>query len=185
MSCYSLYYPDDDPPELSGSSEVVKSAPLIMDDQPVEPDEGEYFSEDEEKIIDYNFRYPTIVKAVIKQTGYSFEEFKERYMDFRDASSEVSGFIYYSETHEFAIENRTVIIEMLDDMADNLGEDVTEMVANFGVFGNSYMDKGDRKDLRCFLEEGTPAQGTITNVMAWFALEEVTGYMEIYVEEQE
>lgn len=47
------------------------------------------------------------------------------------------------------------------------------MVANFGVFRNSPMDNDDRKDLYKYIGGGRPEQGTITNVMAWFALEEV------------
>ena len=36
----------------------------------------------------------------------------------------------------------------------------------------------DKKDLYKFLSGGKPEQGTITNVMAWFALEEVNRMFE-------
>ena len=58
-------------------------------------------------------------------------------------------------------------------MADQLGEDPVSMVANFGVFRNSPMDSQDKKDLYKYISLGNPDQGTITNVMAWFAAEEV------------
>lgn len=84
-----------------------------------------------------------------------------------------SGFIYYSETHDFAMKNRRLIVELLEDSADCLGEDVVSMVSNFGIFRNSPMDADDKRDLYKYLGGGRPEQGAITNVMAWFAAEEV------------
>lgn len=84
-----------------------------------------------------------------------------------------NGFIYYSDTHKFAIRHRKTIVQMLESMAEDLGEDVVSMVAGFGVFRNSPMDNQDKKDLYKYLSGGKPEQGTITNVMAWFAAEEV------------
>ena len=69
--------------------------------------------------------------------------------------------------------NRKQIIELLEQQAEELGEEVVEMVSNFGVFRNSKMDNEDRKDLYKYLGGGRPEQGTITNVMAWYAAEEV------------
>ena len=62
---------------------------------------------------------------------------------------------------------------MLEEMADQLGEDVVSMVGGFGVFKKSPMDKEDKKDLYRYLAGVNPDQGAITNVMAWFAAEEV------------
>lgn len=87
-----------------------------------------------------------------------------------------NGFIYYSETHKFAIDNRKLIVELLEESADQLGEEVVEMVSHFGIFRNNPMDKDDRKDLYCYLGGGKVNQGAITNVMAWFAAEEVSRY---------
>lgn len=87
-----------------------------------------------------------------------------------------SGFVYYSETHSFAIKNRKLITELLEQSADELGVDAVSMVASFGVFRNSSMDNEDRKDLYKYLGGGKPNQGAITNVMAWFAAEEVARY---------
>lgn len=84
-----------------------------------------------------------------------------------------NGFIYYSDTHNFAMRYRNDIVAMLEDSANMLGEDITSMVSNFGVFKNNPMDAEDRKDLYKYLGGGRPQQGTITNVMAWFAAEEV------------
>lgn len=84
-----------------------------------------------------------------------------------------SGFIYYSETHEFAIKNRKLIRELLEETADQLGEDVVSMVSNFDVFRNNPMNKEDKRILYKYLGGSKPKQGAITNVMAWFAAEEV------------
>jgi hypothetical protein len=62
---------------------------------------------------------------------------------------------------------------MLEQMADDLGEDVVQMVSGFGVFRGSPMDSEDKKDLYRYLGMGRCEQGSITNVMAWFAAEEV------------
>jgi len=86
-----------------------------------------------------------------------------------------SGFIYYSDTHQFAMKNRTAICKLLEETASQLGDgDVVQMVSGFGVFRNSPMDTEDKKDLYKYLGGGRPQQGTITNLMAWFAAEEVS-----------
>jgi len=69
--------------------------------------------------------------------------------------------------------HRKDIIKLLNDQADQMGEEVVKMVSGFGVFRNSPMDNEDRQDLYRFLGMGKCEQGTITNLMAWFAAEEV------------
>ena len=89
------------------------------------------------------------------------------------ANAGYGGFIYCSETHTFTIRYRKYIIMLLEDTAEQMGQNIEEMVAGFGVFRKSNMDLQDRRDLYKLLGGGKPSQGTITNVMAWFALEEV------------
>lgn len=115
-----------------------------------------------------------LIKAVVNQFG-GWQSFKESAEDVSNHGIDggFGGFIYYSETHEFAMKNRKLIVELLEEIADSLGDDVVSMVAKFGVFRQSEMDAEDRKDLYKFLGGGRPTQGTITNVMAWFAAEEV------------
>ena len=109
-----------------------------------------------------------LISAVIKQIGDV-----ESLDGLRDAQAGYPGFTWYTDTHEFAIKNRIEIVKMLEDMADQMGEDVVTMVKGFGVFQNCPADKQDLKDLYIYLGGGKPEQGPITNVMAWFALEEV------------
>ena len=89
------------------------------------------------------------------------------------ANAGYGGFIYYSETHAFTIRYRKYIVMLLEDTADQIDQSIEEMVAGFRTFRKSKMDLQDRRDLYKLLGGGKPSQGTITNVMAWFALEEV------------
>lgn len=113
-------------------------------------------------------------KAVLKQIGVSKKEFVKNISDYRDASAGISGFIYYSETHEFTMRNQTAIIELLEEMASDFGQEVGEMVAGFGVF-RGQMDYEDKKDLYAFLSGSKNIeQGTVTNVLAWLCVEHLT-----------
>jgi hypothetical protein len=110
-------------------------------------------------------------KRILKQIGISKKEFQKNVTDYQDASSGISGFIYYSETHEFSLKNQSLIVDLLNDVADDLGENVVDMVSNFGIFRNG-IDNDEKKDLYNFLGGNKKIkQGSITNVMAWFCVE--------------
>lgn len=117
--------------------------------------------------------YKKLIQAVINQLGG---------MDYigqiRSAEDGYPGFTYYADTHKFAMKNRAQIVQLLQDTADQLGEEVVSMVKNFGVFRNNPADNDDLQDLYRFLGGGRPKQGIITNIMAWFALEEVNRMFE-------
>lgn len=131
-----------------------------------------------------NTNHRVLIEAVIEQLGYDpaeeNEELTGTLSDIRSHGIDggYSGFIYYTDTHKFAIDNRKQIVALLDEMADDMGIEVNDMVAGFGVFRNSPMDKEDKRDLRNYLGGGPVEQGTITNVMAWFAAEEVARMFE-------
>jgi hypothetical protein len=121
------------------------------------------------QVLSENSDYRVLINAVISNIGM------DSVMDVVNHGIDggFSGFIYYSETHKFAMQYRKLICQMLEQMADDMGEDVVKMVSGFGVFRNSPMDQDDKKDLYKYIGGGRPEQGTITNVMAWFAAEEV------------
>ena len=77
------------------------------------------------------------------------------------------------KTHDFAMKHRKQIIALLTEQAESLGDEIISMVANFGVFRHSKMNNEDRMDLYKYIGGGKCEQGTITNLMAWFAAEEV------------
>ena len=82
------------------------------------------------------------------------------------------GFTHFADTHKFAMYYRKAIIVMLEELADELGKDVASTVSSFGVF-RKRMHEDDRRDLHLYLGGGKPKYRQITNLMAWFAAEEV------------
>lgn len=121
------------------------------------------------QVLAENSDYKALINAVVKRIGIdSVEDVTNFGID-----GGFSGFIYYVDTHKFAMKHRNTIIQMLEEQADSIGEEVVEMVSHFGVFHNSKMDSDDRKDLYRYLGGGKCEQSTITNLMAWFAAEEV------------
>lgn len=121
------------------------------------------------QVIQENSDYKVLINAVISRIGMEMVNDVNNH----GIQGGFAGFTYYSDTHKFALTYRKLIVKLLEDTADQFGEDVVKMVSGFGVFRHSPMDAEDRKDLYKYLGGGRPEQGTITNVMAWFAAEEV------------
>jgi hypothetical protein len=121
------------------------------------------------EVITERPEYKTLINAVIANIGMdSVEDVVNHGID-----GGFNGFIYYNDTHNFAMKHRKLIVKLLEEEADELGEDVVKMVSNFGVFRTSPMDNDDKKELYKYLGGGRNQQSTITNLMAWFAAEEV------------
>lgn len=114
----------------------------------------------------------SLQNAILKQIGISKKEFKSNVSDYQNAQNGIPGFTYYSDTHNFALKNQKSIIELLENQAEDFGQDVVEMVANFGVFRNG-MDKEEKKDLYKFLSGNKKGYETnsVLNVLAWFCVE--------------
>ena len=123
------------------------------------------------QVITDNPQHKKLINAVLKQLGYK-EYLESIYKN--GINGGYSGFIYYTETHQFAIKNRKSIIALLEELAFHLYDnDVVEMVKSFNTFRRNGMDKDELKDLYRYLGGAKVEQGSITNVMAWFAAEEV------------
>jgi hypothetical protein len=90
----------------------------------------------------------------------------------------IGNFVYYEDTHKFAMKHRKQIVDLLEDTANMLGEDVVDMVSSFSAFSRQKMDSDDKKDLYKYLGGGKVSQGTITNLLCWFAVEEVARWFE-------
>lgn len=114
--------------------------------------------------------------AVLTQIGVTKKEFTNNVSDYRDASAGISGFVYYADTHKFALKNQKLIIELLEESAEQMGCEVVEMVKNFGVFRGE-MDKDELKDLYKFLGEQRNAKKydtySVLNVLAWLCVEQL------------
>ena len=114
---------------------------------------------------------PELFRAVINQFG-GWARFKDVASDVANygISGGFGGFIYYADTVKFAKKNQNLIIASLNDMAEQLEEDVAEMVFNFGYFRR---DKADRMEIYRFLGGIMGKDDTkIPNMMAWYAAEE-------------
>lgn len=122
------------------------------------------------KVLNENPDKKSIINAVIKQLDGT-ESIND--INNHGINGGYNGFIYHIETHAFAIKHRKQIIDMLEQQADDFGQEIVEMVSGFNVFRQSKMDNEDRKDLYKFLGGGKCEHGTITNLMAWYAAEEV------------
>lgn len=114
--------------------------------------------------------------AILKQIGVSLKDFKENISDYQNASGGIPGFIYYSDTHKFALKNQSLINDLLQEQAEQIGEDVFTMISRFGVFRNG-MDKDEKKDVYKFLggnrNEKSYSTYNVLNVLAWFAVEQL------------
>ena len=114
----------------------------------------------------------TLQNKVLKQIGVSKKEFKLNLEDYQNAQNGISGFIYYNQTHDFSMKNQKLIIELLEELADDQGVDIIEMVSNFGIFRRDPITKEDKKDLYNFLGGNKKiSSGPITNVLAWLCVE--------------
>jgi hypothetical protein len=121
-----------------------------------------------EVLSDYS-EYKTLINAVVNRIGLDSIKDVNRH----GIGGGFSGFIYYTETHAFAMRYRKLIVALLEEQAEQLGEDVVSMVSHFGAFRNNPMDNEDKRDLYRYLGGGKCEQSAITNLMAWFAAEEV------------
>lgn len=124
-----------------------------------------------------NPAHAKLIRAVVQQLGGMNNDTRQMMEDIlrHGIDGGFYGFIYYSDTCKFAQKNQKHITVLLEEQAEQLGEDVVSMVSNFGVFRNSPMDDADRKDLYLFLagQAGRCKGHSILNVLAWFAAEEV------------
>ena len=122
------------------------------------------------QVLKDNSDRKSLINAVVNQLGGtdSIEDVNRNGID-----GGYGKFVYYNDTHAFAMKHRKKIVAMLEEQAEEFGQEVVEMVSGFGVFRNSKMDNDDRKDLYKFLGGGKCEQSKITNLMAWFAAEEV------------
>jgi hypothetical protein len=133
-----------------------------------------------------------LVRAIIRQTG------KENLQDIANhgADSGYSGLTYYSDTVAFFKRNRAEIVELVKNMASELGENPADMVAGFQclagrelerehVYGG-FMDGRVKAQNRARLQEYLPSVSRclyggrlteddtqVANALTWFAAEEV------------
>jgi hypothetical protein len=119
---------------------------------------------------------PSLALAISRQMGGK-SELLQHYKDVANhgADSGFNGFIYYSETVKFWRNNKKLILESLSQLADDLGENVINMVRNFNcIKGDFSTDEIGKALYGSYCEEFD----LIYNCLAWYALETICQEME-------
>jgi hypothetical protein len=120
--------------------------------------------------IDFSqFRFPKLAESVVEQMGGE-ESFFESWKDVvnHGISGGFHGFIYYTETNEFARRHLADIRQLAKETSDAFGIGMIEMIQNFRCLEGDYT----------WYEIGETLYGAaddvqILNALAWFAAEEV------------
>ncbi len=119
--------------------------------------------------------------AVIRQHG-GWRSFKEDAIDFASHGVDggYSGFIYCSETVEFAKKYRKLIAKLAESQSGDLGLGVIEMIQGFNCLKDCRPSQSDVG--ACLYGDGDDT--SVMNALAWYAAEEVLRAYKEFVEEQ-
>jgi hypothetical protein len=123
---------------------------------------------------------PKLIRATVAQFG-GWERFTESAADVTNhgINGGFGGFVYCSETCKFFTKNRTMIMELAEEQAQQIGDGgALEMIQSFNCFssGNYPNRKPDytQSVIAEAIYKGNGEEATqIQNGMAWFAGEEV------------
>jgi hypothetical protein len=111
--------------------------------------------------------------AVVEQLGYDEDELKGTLEDIASHGADAGwpGFTYYSDTCAFFESNKRAIVELINEMADEFGQDVISFVAGFNCLED---DRETRDEIgRCIYGKPNDDDTQVPNALAWFALEEM------------
>ena len=119
-----------------------------------------------------------LVNAVKKQLGENWKEDLQNVLRCSSgAAGGFSGFIYYSETTQFAKKYRKQIVELLEEQAEYFGySGPVEMVKKFNCLKG--FDATEKEVARSLYGRPTDDDTQILNALAWYALEEVARWWE-------
>jgi hypothetical protein len=124
---------------------------------------------DKQEQIDFSiFQFPILAQRVVDQMGGE-ESFLEKWEDIinHGINGGFSGFIYYSETTDFAKRNIRLIREMARQQADDFGMGMLEIIQGFNCLGKDF--SLDEIGETLF---GGGDDEQILNALAWYAAEE-------------
>lgn len=111
-----------------------------------------------------------LIRAVVRQCG-GWDSFKEMAPDVANygASGGFHGFIYYTDTLAFFHKNRDEIKKACSSLAEDLGENVLDMIGGFRcIEGSTSEEVGET-----LYGPKSKADTQVANCLAWYALEEV------------
>lgn len=114
---------------------------------------------------------PKLAGAVIRQFG-GWGTFQEKAADVANHGIDggFCGFIYYDETNAFTKKHKKLIIENIQEFADEIGESFAKVIANFNCLKNSGITENDvmtalKSPRSC--DEDVLLQ--VYNALAWYA----------------
>tara|TARA_R110000737_G_scaffold351819_1_gene395220 strand:- start:203 stop:592 length:390 start_codon:yes stop_codon:yes gene_type:complete len=118
----------------------------------------------------------TLIDAVTAQLNCDDDELNSTMSDIAShgADAGFSGFIYHSETCQFARDNMAAIYRQIKDDAEDFGTDPLELVAGFRCLNGEFpayeiasVIHDDRDDAT----RNDGAETSILNALAWYSLE--------------
>ena len=117
-----------------------------------------------------------LVNAVVKQLGYTNQNDEELLSTLQDIANHgidggYGGFVYHSDTVKFFKANRKEIIELVQDYADDFGQDAMSVVAEFRCLNADNECKNEIR--RAIYGQLKSDDVEVPNALAWFAAEEV------------
>lgn len=116
-----------------------------------------------------------LISAVAKQMG-GMANLRDHASDIcnHGASGGFCGFVYYTETVLFTTRNHALIMELLNNYADDMGINELELLSGF----NCFKDMNEHEIFDGLMNKNSEDRATIYNGLAWFALEEIARYIE-------
>ena len=118
----------------------------------------------------------TLIRAVVKSMN-GWDSFKESAQDVVDhgAACGFGNFIYYTDTVAFTTKNRSVIAAYAAEQSKEIGyKDELEMILGFNCLQHDDLTSSDIAKALYGRLTDTDTKATIYNVLAWYALEEVS-----------
>lgn len=119
---------------------------------------------------------PKLAGAVIRQFG-GWDDFKEQAHDVANHGIDCGycGFLYYADTAIFVKKHKKLIIENIVQLADEIGESFTKVIADFNCLKNSGITDDDV--ITALMYPRSCDGYTVTqvyNALAWYAGETVS-----------
>lgn len=110
-----------------------------------------------------------LIRAVIHQFG-GWKDFQESAEDIarHGANAGWCGFTYYNDTVPFAERNKTLILAMVKEQANDFGSNLYNMIAGFNCLNLESWEVAE-----ALHEKSSPERTSVYNALAWYALEEV------------
>lgn len=159
---------------------VEKRRYLIYKNMDIQKLWGEFIAEND---------CPSFVKmanAVVEQLGGVDEDTILNSLDScRNANDGYTGFCYPSQTCNFWNENKSAIIENMQELADDLGEDLITMIKGFCNFKNDESITYDAIGKALYAPFDENESGYIYDTFSKYALEEVANRFQNWWYEQD